>query len=147
MDCPRCGSELKAEKYQGIEVDKCVSCEGMWLDYSELDQLEDRELDSDELKGSMVTRPVGSEISCPVCQAAMLQFRYRYNELWLDVCEANHGFWLDKGEEKRVLELMEQRVKDLNRSTSAEQDWARLLGRVRSKPFFDKVKDFLGGKR
>ena len=145
MDCPRCSSEIKREKYKGIEVDKCVGCEGMWLDYSELDQLEDTVMDADELKGSTVTRSVEGGLPCPRCQGAMLQFRYRFSELWLDVCESEHGFWLDKGEEKRVLELMELRVGDLNRSTSAEQEWARLLGRVRSKSFFDRVKDFLRG--
>ncbi|MFB3077055.1 MAG: zf-TFIIB domain-containing protein, partial [Lysobacterales bacterium] len=31
MDCPKCGSNLKVTKYKGIEVDKCESCEGMWL--------------------------------------------------------------------------------------------------------------------
>ena len=143
MDCPRCGSGLEKEKYKGIEVDKCVSCEGMWLDYPELDQLEDTAMDEDELKGSMITRQMGSEITCPQCHGAMQQFRYRYNELWLDVCEAEHGFWLDKGEEKRVTELMEQRNKDLKRSTSAEQDWARLLGRVRSRSLIKRIKDFM----
>ncbi|MCH8107171.1 MAG: zf-TFIIB domain-containing protein [Chloroflexi bacterium] len=143
MDCPRCGSSLKTEKYKGIEVDKCVSCEGMWLDYPELDQLEDTAMDEDDLKGSMITRQMGSEITCPRCHGAMQQFRYRYNELWLDVCEAEHGFWLDKGEEKRVIELMEQRIKDTNRSTGAEQDWARLIGRVRRRSLVKRIKDFM----
>ena len=143
MDCPRCGSSLKTEKYKGIEVDKCVSCEGMWLDYPELDQLEDTAMDEDDLKGSMITRQMGSEITCPRCHGAMQQFRYRYNELWLDVCEAEHGFWLDKGEEKRVIELMEQRIKDTNRSTGAEQDWARLIGRVRRRSLVTRIKAFM----
>ena len=143
MECPRCDSSLKTENYKGIEVDKCVSCEGMWLDYPELDQLEDTAMDEDDLKGSMITRQMGSEITCPRCHGAMQQFRYRYNELWLDVCEAEHGFWLDKGEEKRVIELMEQRIKDTNRSTGAEQDWARLIGRVRRRSLVKRIKDFM----
>ena len=143
MDCPKCSSELKLTKHKGIEVDQCVSCNGMWLDFPELDQLEDTVLDADEQKGSMITRPGESEIKCPQCQGPMQQFRYRYNELWLDVCAEEHGFWLDEGEEKRVLEMMEQRIKDLKRSAGAEQDWARLLGRIRSKSFLQKMKDSL----
>ncbi len=145
MICPRCGSSLKVQKYRGIEVDKCESCEGMWLDYPELDQLEDTVLDTDEVKGTMITRSSEGERPCPVCQAPMDQFRYRFNELWLDVCPEDHGFWLDKNEEKRVLELMEQRIKDLKRTTGAEQQWDRLLGRVRNKSFFQKIKDSLRG--
>ncbi len=41
--------------------------------------------------------------------------------------------------------MMEQRIRDLKRSGSAEQDWARLLGRVRRKGFFDRIKDVLRG--
>ena len=145
MDCPRCGSDLKIQKYRGIEVDKCGSCEGMWLDYPELDQLEDTVLDTDEAKGSMITRSSEGQLPCPKCQAPMDQFRYRFNELWLDVCSQEHGFWLDKNEEKRVLKLMEQRIRDLKRSTGAEQQWDRLLGRMRSKSFFQKIKDSLRG--
>jgi len=115
----------------------------MWLDYPELDQLEDTVLDADEQKGSMITKPGESEIKCPQCQGPMQQFRYRYNELWLDVCAEEHGFWLDEGEEKRVLEMMAQRIKDLKRSAGAEQDWARLLSRMRSKSFLRKMKDSL----
>ena len=126
-------------------MDKCVSCEGMWLDYPELDQLEDTVLDTDEVKGSMITRSSEGELRCPVCQASMDHFRYRFNELWLDVCPQEHGFWLDKDEEKRVLELMGQRIRDLKRSAGAEQQWDRLLGRMRSKSFFQKIKDSLRG--
>ena len=41
MDCPRFDSELEEEIYKDIEVDQGVSCEGMWLDYAELDRFED----------------------------------------------------------------------------------------------------------
>ena len=141
MQCPRCNSELKLTEYKGIEVDQCVSCEGMWLDHHELDQLEDTVMDDDELKGSLITRSGESELSCPHCHQKMQQFKYRYNELWLDACESEHGFWLDKGEEKRVLDLMEQRGKDMKRSAGAEQAWDRMLSRAHSKSFFQKIKD------
>ena len=145
MDCPRCGSELKLTKYKGIEVDKCDRCEGMWLDHEELDQLEDTVYDDDGLKGSLITKAGESELSCPRCQAKMQQFRYRYNELWLDACESEHGWWLDKGEEKRVLELMEQRAKNMKRSASAEVEWTKFLGSVGGKSFFQKIKDAFKG--
>lgn len=37
MRCPKCGMELIAIDYKGIEVDKCSECEGIWLDAGELD--------------------------------------------------------------------------------------------------------------
>ncbi len=37
MKCPKCGMELIAIDYKGIEVDKCSECEGIWLDAGELE--------------------------------------------------------------------------------------------------------------
>jgi len=37
MRCPKCGMELIAVDYKGIEVDKCSECEGVWLDAGELE--------------------------------------------------------------------------------------------------------------
>lgn len=39
MRCPRCGSMLKLADEQSVEVDYCPSCEGVWLDAGELEQL------------------------------------------------------------------------------------------------------------
>ena len=141
MNCPRCRVALKTETHKGIEVDKCSSCEGMWLDYPELDQLEDTALDDDSLKGTTMFKSAGSDLLCPKCGEHMQWFRYRQYDLELDFCEAEHGFWLDKGEEKRVTEIMEQRVKNLKRSAGAEVEWGKFLSGFKSKPFMEKVKD------
>ena len=37
MKCPKCGMDLIAIDYKGIEVDKCAECEGIWLDAGELE--------------------------------------------------------------------------------------------------------------
>jgi Zn-finger nucleic acid-binding protein len=137
--------ELRTETYKGIEVDRCAQCQGMWLDYPELDQLEDTVMEDDQLKGSMMFRSHGSELACPRCEGPMRWFRYRHYDLELDFCEAEHGFWLDKGEEKRVLQIMEQRLKDVRRSASAEVEWGKFLSNVRSKSFLQKVKDLFKG--
>ncbi len=39
MKCPKCGMDLIAIDYKGIEVDKCAECEGIWLDAGELEAL------------------------------------------------------------------------------------------------------------
>ena len=70
----------------------------------------------------------------------MKAFRYRLYDLELDFCERLHGFWLDQGEEKRVLELMDRRIKDLRRSTRAEAEWANFLRKTKSKSFVDRLK-------
>ena len=140
MNCPRCHAALSVEQYQGVEVDRCRSCKGMWLEYHELDQLEDKELDQDDLKGSLMFRSYQGDLHCPTCESGMQMFHYRAYDLELDFCPNEHGFWLDSGEEKRVLEIMKQRIKDLKRSGAAEQEWTKLLGRMKSRSFSDKLK-------
>ena len=140
MNCPRCKNDLKVEDYRGIEVDRCPQCQGIWLDYGELDQLEDLVLDEDEIKGTMMYSPLKGGLSCPKCDKPMQRFSYRGYNLELDFCEQGHGMWLDAGEEKRVLEIMEQRIKDLNRKAKAEAEWGDFLRKLRSPSFFGKVK-------
>ena len=65
MDCPRCHTGLSIEKYQGIEVDRCSSCNGMWLEYNELDELEDKAMDDDDVKGSVMFRSYQGRPSLP----------------------------------------------------------------------------------
>lgn len=37
--CPKCGVPLKARTEQGVEVDECPSCGGVWLDQGELEEI------------------------------------------------------------------------------------------------------------
>ena len=39
MRCPKCGAALKEERVDGITVDECPDCHGMWLDEGELQKL------------------------------------------------------------------------------------------------------------
>jgi uncharacterized protein len=43
MKCPVCSSsELKITDRQGVEIDYCPQCRGVWLDRGELDKLIER---------------------------------------------------------------------------------------------------------
>jgi Zn-finger nucleic acid-binding protein len=42
FDCPRCGTGLAMTERQGIEVDYCPQCRGVWLDRGELDKIIER---------------------------------------------------------------------------------------------------------
>ena len=39
MKCPKCGMNLVEIDYKSIKVDRCSSCEGVWLDSGELAQI------------------------------------------------------------------------------------------------------------
>lgn len=42
MDCPHCRVPLAITERQGIEVDYCPQCRGVWLDRGELDKIIER---------------------------------------------------------------------------------------------------------
>jgi Zn-finger nucleic acid-binding protein len=111
-----------------IEVDYCPNCRGMWLDFDELDRLEDVGFDDDSQKGSLIHYPTPTGFPCPVCAAHLQEFQYRLYDLRLDVCAENrHGFWLDAGEDERVVEIMRQRHEQTHRKLDAEGEWKQTL--------------------
>jgi len=129
MDCPRDQTELLAEMHHGIEVDHCPTCNGRWLDFHELDQLEATTGASEmERRATITFGELPGELDCPVCGKRMTAFNYRAYNLQLDTCAEEHGYWLDAGEEGRVRDIILERVRDLERSASAEDAWGRFLG-------------------
>lgn len=42
MNCPTCNVELKMTERQGVEIDYCSLCRGVWLDRGELDKIIER---------------------------------------------------------------------------------------------------------
>ena len=42
MQCPNDGAVLQMSERQGVEIDYCPTCRGVWLDRGELDKLIER---------------------------------------------------------------------------------------------------------
>jgi Zn-finger nucleic acid-binding protein len=42
MNCPICNVQLVMSERQGIEIDYCPTCRGIWLDRGELDKIIER---------------------------------------------------------------------------------------------------------
>ena len=139
MKCIQCSSQLVHEKRHGIEVDACPQKHGMWLEAHELDELEDTAFDEDELKGSLVWSKTETDLECPQCGGKLEQFNYRLNNMFIEFCPENHGYWLDEGEDKRIRQLMDERESDMKRKGQAEVDWSKTIGRLRKPSFLDKL--------
>ncbi|MDP2856712.1 MAG: zf-TFIIB domain-containing protein [Bacillota bacterium] len=43
MKCPKCGMQLEEIAFGDVRVDKCFSCEGIWLDKGELEVIRQKE--------------------------------------------------------------------------------------------------------
>lgn len=42
MKCPICATDLTMSERQGVEIDYCPKCRGVWLDRGELDKIIER---------------------------------------------------------------------------------------------------------
>lgn len=42
MECPVCTTDLVMTERQGVEIDHCPKCRGVWLDRGELDKIIER---------------------------------------------------------------------------------------------------------
>jgi Zn-finger nucleic acid-binding protein len=144
MRCPNCNAELVKKKRDGIEMEICPGCQGMWLSREELTQLEDEVFDfGDEEKGSLMLGSTPTSRKCPQCGKAMKTFQYRFYDLELDFCDEQHGYWLDTDEDKRVLELMKREERNLGRKVLAEDRFAAHLQYLRSGSFLDRIRDLV----
>ncbi len=105
----------------------------MWLDFNELDRLEDVIFDDDARKGSLIHFQSKTEFPCPHCGTKLDEFQYRLYDLKLDYCAENsHGFWLDAGEDERVIALMQKRSADIKRKLDVESSWKQTLKEMHS---------------
>jgi len=39
MKCPKCGHDMKEEPLEGVNIDRCTHCEGIFFDAGELEQI------------------------------------------------------------------------------------------------------------
>jgi hypothetical protein len=46
MKCPKCGADLNEVIFRGIKIDRCLLCDGVWLDEGELEKLAGTENES-----------------------------------------------------------------------------------------------------
>ena len=142
MNCPKCDVALIAATRHGIAVQACPTCDGMWFDSQEFKQLENEAFHLDEhAKGTLVFSATPTDLKCPTCADPLKRFNYRLYDLELELCENGDGYWLDKGEDTRVIEMMKKEERDIDRSQSVEDRWSRMVKHMHSGGFMDKVRD------
>lgn len=70
FDCPRCGTLLTMSERQGIEIDYCQQCRGVWLDRGELDKIIER---AEAMQAAPVARPAVAPPPPPAAPAGWTQ--------------------------------------------------------------------------
>ncbi len=123
MICPKCKTDTLAPfDQEGVEVDFCSKCFGVWLDKGELGDY--HELSTDVPKYNEVKDSLReTECNCPTCQTEKL-YEMKYTQehnIMIDICKKCEGIWLDAGElgdlEKIAtqLESLDQRLGNLSK--------------------------------
>lgn len=118
MKCLRCESQELEPTTHGtgpdeIEIDKCPSCGGMWLDSHELKQMDDSlSIDLEEVPYTSIAPTAADEaLHCPRCEGApVLKKAYPagYQEVVVDTCRQCKGFWLDRDELRKMREVSDR---------------------------------------
>lgn len=124
--CPQCGEPLIALELEGIEIDHCVRCGGVWLDRGELQLIVraaglppgSRNFNALDSAAGVEHR----ERRCPRCDRPLesIVVPLSGGNLRIERCRTGEGFWLDRGELPALLNSSE--------SKPAEEALARFLG-------------------
>jgi len=106
MQCLKCEGELKTIEVDGLKVEKCELCSGIWFDFGELDELLDAAPIAEfknEVKNNMGDDNL--KVQCPRCKGNgnMIQVTSLKNpEVHIDTCSVCYGQWLDGGEFEKL---------------------------------------------
>lgn len=105
MRCPACQEPLVVVEREGIEVDWCAACGGIWFDAGELELLAEvaqcrLELAFAEPPGTAPATPAApSSRRCPRCTRRLEERPLALEPpIAIDFCPRGHGLWFDRGE-------------------------------------------------
>jgi Zn-finger nucleic acid-binding protein len=115
--CVKCNSILDKATFQGLEVDLCPKCGGLWLDRGEITRaakLPEAELARlrSLLTGAGGPPPIPTEsiAPCPACPGSLAEVML--GAVHVDYCSRCQGIFLDRGELQDAVDAV--RAKDRN---------------------------------
>ncbi|MCK4624818.1 MAG: zf-TFIIB domain-containing protein [Phycisphaerae bacterium] len=97
-----------AFELEGVEIDRCISCGGTWLDAGELEWIaEQAGVDPGPITEALHTkhqRGEQTDLKCPRCRRRMQVIHVgKEPAVELDRCRYEHGLWFDEGEMEKVI--------------------------------------------
>lgn len=104
MKCPKCELDMTPVAYQGVMVDRCGTCHGVWLEKHELEVVLDKKIASafdvgrPSLDGTVAD---AKPAYCHRCDVSMMKIDGAA-DVTFDWCESCGGMFFDKGELKII---------------------------------------------
>jgi Zn-finger nucleic acid-binding protein len=100
---------MQVVEHEGIAVDRCSGCNGLWFDMLEHEHLrniagsESIDLGSPEV-GKIYNQK--EFVDCPVCETQMVRMvDQRQPHIWYEACTSCYGVFFDAGEFRDYKEL------------------------------------------
>ena len=116
MNCPKCAAAMEQVVFDGVEVDRCTACKGLWFDDDEAHRM--KEIEGSELIDHGDPKEgwkydSREDIDCPHCGKRMHKsYDAKQQHIWYEVCH-EHGMFMDAGE---FSDLKEESILDWFRS-------------------------------
>jgi PAT family beta-lactamase induction signal transducer AmpG len=102
MRCPKCRSDMEQVMIDGIEVDRCSDCHGLWFDGGELSKLSNKKAAAVLDIGDVAIGKKQNEIEhyrCPRCAGPMNRLvDPAQTHIWFERCGSCRGSFFDAGE-------------------------------------------------
>jgi Zn-finger nucleic acid-binding protein len=102
MKCPKCGAAMETVDFEGIEVDRCTGCRGLFFDAREAEKLKARPgseaLDVGDAQVGRGHNQNGN-VRCPRDTSPMVRMvDPRQPHIHLETCPVCFGMFFDAGE-------------------------------------------------
>ncbi len=100
--CPKCRADMEQVEHEGVEVDRCRHCKGIWFDAGEIEALGTKNaaaaLDTGDLATGMQHNAL-QDYQCPRCNGHMSNVvDERQPHIAFETCDDCQGSFLDAGE-------------------------------------------------
>ena len=118
IECSACLTTMIAVQEDGVSIDVCPKCEGVWCDVGELETLIDKKQPTESKHNANALRQSNHHTSpdseqnrirtCPICSRPLAKENYsRSSGVIVDRCRF-HGFFLDKNELDLLVDFVSQ---------------------------------------
>ena len=119
MECPKCDSVMEEVTFNGVTVDRCMQCKGIWfqgIEHKELKRLKGSE--AIDVGASSLGREYDGlkDVKCPECETVMITMPDKFQpHIHYEACPKGHGVYFDAGEFK---DFKEETFSDFIKSLS-----------------------------
>ena len=118
--CPSCPGQLEPVSYEGVNLDICRVCHGLWFDKGELAKFNKFDADFPLSPGKGITKKRAGA-RCPRCDVLMKVIQYAPGaDFEVDRCGGCGGVCLDKNEIRKIQEIL----------TEERKLWLKIVGRL-----------------